>query len=155
MFSRTCDVCLYKKAVSQLRERLTHCETIENLLAVCLYDNCTVVKISLLLLSLLSQDVTVISMLTLNFSCSSKRETLFCSGFSFNFWHFFIVLIINNVWQRIYQGVTHFFYSSLLAAANFSARPENGLLGLGPSASAAFLLSALAIASAASLSRLC
>ena len=59
------------------------------------------------------------------------------------------------MWQRIYQGVTHFFYSSLLAAASFSASPANGLLGLGPSVSAAFLLSAFALASAASLSRLC
>ena len=91
---------------------LTESETIEHLLAVCLHDNRAVIKISLLLLRLLSQNVTVISVLTLDLACSSKRETLLCSGLSFNFWHFFMYLIINNVWQRIYQGVTHFFFCS-------------------------------------------
>ena len=80
------------------------------MLTVCLHDNRAVVKISLLLLRLLSQNVTVISVLTLDFACSSKRETLLCSGLCFNFWHFFMYLIINNVWQRIYQGVTHFYF---------------------------------------------
>ena len=53
---------------------LTECETIEHLLAVCLHDNRAVVKISLLLLRLLSQDVTVISVLTLDLAGSSKRN---------------------------------------------------------------------------------
>ena len=91
---------------------LTKCETIEHLLTVCLHDNRAVVKISLLFLRLLGQDVTVIRMLTLDFACSSKRETLFGCACCFNFWHFFVYLIfINNVWQRIYQGVTHFFFT--------------------------------------------
>ena len=45
-------------------------------------------------------------------------------------------------------------YSSSLAAS-FSAKPANGLFGLGPSASSRALASAFACASAASLSRLC
>ncbi len=70
---------------------LAECETIKHLFAICLYDKCAVNEISLLLLSLLGQDVTVISVLTLNLSCTSKLETLLCSGLSFNFWHFCFV----------------------------------------------------------------
>ena len=85
--------------------KLTECEAVKHLLTVSLYDNRAVVEISLLLLRLLRQNVTVISVLTLDLACSSKRETLLCSGLSFNFWHFFVCLIINNVWQRIYQAL--------------------------------------------------
>ena len=45
-------------------------------------------KISFLLFSLLSQDVTVISMFSLNFTRSGKSESFFGTGVSFNFWHF-------------------------------------------------------------------
>ena len=61
---------------SQTEFRLTKNEEVKNLLAVCLNDNCAVVEISLLLLGLLSQNVTVVSVLTLNLSCASKLETL-------------------------------------------------------------------------------
>jgi hypothetical protein len=80
--------------LAQNGKDLTECETFANLLTISLYDNRAVVEISLLLLSLLCQDVTVISVVTLNLSCSSKDKALFGSAFGFNFWHFFIVLII-------------------------------------------------------------
>ena len=47
-------------------------------------------KISLLLLGLLSQDVTVISVVTLNLSCSGEGKTLLCTGVGFLFWHCFV-----------------------------------------------------------------
>ena len=68
---------------------LTECETIEHLLAVCLHDNRAVVKISLLLLRLLSQNVTVISVMTLDLTSSSETESLLRTGLCFYFWHFF------------------------------------------------------------------
>jgi hypothetical protein len=70
-----------------------------------------VVEISLLLLGLLSQNVTVVSVLTLDLSCASELETLLGSGFSFYFWHFFVVFsYLIKWWQRIYQDVTHLVY---------------------------------------------
>lgn len=89
----------------------TESEAFAYLSAVCFHYNCLMNKISLLLLSLLCQDMTVISVLSLDLSCSGKLETLLCCGFCFNFWHFFCFLIISNLWQRIYQDVTHIPFS--------------------------------------------
>ena len=58
---------------------LTKNQQVEHLLAVCLHDNCAVIKISLLFFCLLCQNVTVISVLTLDLSCAGKLETLFGS----------------------------------------------------------------------------
>jgi hypothetical protein len=45
------------------------------------------IEIPLLLFSLLRKDVTVISMFSLDFSRSGKRETLFGTGVGFKFCH--------------------------------------------------------------------
>ena len=69
---------------------LSEAKLLTNHLAVSLHDDSAVVEISLLLLCLLCQDVTVVSVLTLDFSGTSKSETLLSSGLGFNFWHFFV-----------------------------------------------------------------
>ena len=47
-----------------------------------------VAEITLLFLSLFGQDMTVISVLTLDLTCAGESKTLLCSGISFHFWHF-------------------------------------------------------------------
>ena len=46
-------------------------------------------KITLLLLCLLSQNVTVVSMCSLNLTCTGETESLLRSGICLYFWHFF------------------------------------------------------------------
>ena len=72
--------------------KLTKAEQVANLLQVwTIYESLTE-EVSLLLLCFLSQNVTVVSMISFYFSCSGKRESLFCTGVSLNFWHFFVCL---------------------------------------------------------------
>ena len=55
---------------------LTEVEELTNLLCVgAVYESC-VVKISLALFALLSQDVTVIGVFSLNLPCAGEREAL-------------------------------------------------------------------------------
>ncbi len=54
-----------------------------------------VYQVLLLLFSFLRQDVAVISMFSLDFSCSGKSESFFRTGISFNLWHLIKFLIIN------------------------------------------------------------
>ena len=54
-------------------------------------------KVSFLLCSLFSQNMTVESVLSLDFTCSGKSESFFGTGVSFNFWHFVNYLIINVI----------------------------------------------------------
>ena len=51
-------------------------------------NKCEMVKISLLLLGLLGEDVAVVSVLPLDFSRSGKRETLFGTGVGLKLCHF-------------------------------------------------------------------
>ena len=46
-----------------------------------------IAEVTLLFFSLFGQDVTVISVLTLNLTCAGEGETLLRSGISFHFWH--------------------------------------------------------------------
>ena len=58
-------------------------------------------QVAFLLFSLLRQNVTFVSVLTLDFTGSGKRETLFCTGVRFYLWHFVIkYLIVNNSSDR-------------------------------------------------------
>ena len=50
-------------------------------------NNARVAEIALLLCSLFGQDVTVISVLTLDLTCAGERKTLLCSGICFHLWH--------------------------------------------------------------------
>ena len=59
-------------------------------LEVVLLDECEVIKISLAFLGLLGEDVAVVSVLPLDFSCSGKRETLFGTGDGLKLCHCFV-----------------------------------------------------------------
>jgi hypothetical protein len=48
-------------------------------------------QVSLLLLCFLSQNVTVVSVMTLDLTGSGKAESLLCTGVCLNFWHFFVI----------------------------------------------------------------
>ena len=50
------------------------------------YQSC-VVEVALALLRLFGQDVAVVGMLSFDFACSSKGETLLAGGIGLNLWH--------------------------------------------------------------------
>ena len=72
--------------------RLTEAKEFTNLTAVCAIDNSYVVEVTLLLLSLLSQNVTVVSVMSFNLTSTSESKSFFSTGICLNFWHCFIVL---------------------------------------------------------------
>ena len=59
------------------------------MLHVTLVDDGLMNQITLLFLGLLGQNVTVISVMTLDLTCSGEAETLLGSGVCLYFWHFF------------------------------------------------------------------
>ena len=65
--------------------RLTHAEEFANLLHVRAVNEGHMVKVALLLLGLLGQNVTVISVVTLNLTGYSERKTLLCTRISLYF----------------------------------------------------------------------
>ena len=67
--------------------RLTHAEEFTNLLYVGTVHDGHVVEVALLLLGLLGQNVTVVSVMTLNLTGSGERETLLRAGISLYFRH--------------------------------------------------------------------
>ncbi len=67
--------------------RLTHAEEFANLLHVRAVNEGHMVKVALLLLGLLGQNVTVISVVTLNLTGSGERKTLLCTRISLYFRH--------------------------------------------------------------------
>src|SRR5574344_1293035 len=88
-------------------------------------------KIPFLFFRLLSQNVTVIRMLSFNFTCSGKSKSFFRTGVSLNFWHLvkLFFLIINIV-------VTHYTnrrYSlfSISFSAGFTAGVADGTTFFG------------------------
>ena len=62
--------------------RLTHAEEFANLVHVRAVNEGHRVKVALLLLGLLGQNVTVISVVTLNLTGSGERKTLLCTRMS-------------------------------------------------------------------------
>lgn len=60
-----------------------------NPLDIILVDKGEVVKIPFLLLGLLGENVAVISVFSLDFSRSGKREALFCTGVGLKLCHLF------------------------------------------------------------------
>jgi len=60
-------------------------------------NNRNMSEVAFLLFSLLRENVTFVSVLTLDFTSSGKRKTLFGTGVSFYLWHFLkLNLVINN-----------------------------------------------------------
>ena len=68
---------------------LTKTQQVLNLLNVCYVNESVVNEVSLLLLCFLSQNVTVVSMMSLDLTCSGEAETLLSTGVCLYFWHFF------------------------------------------------------------------
>jgi hypothetical protein len=67
---------------------LFHPKQVFHAVFVCFVNQTCVRKISLLLFSLLRQNVTFVCMLSLDFSWSGKGEPLLGTGISLHFWHF-------------------------------------------------------------------
>ena len=63
-------------------------------------------QVAFLLFSLLRQNVTLVSVLTLDFTGSGKRETLFCTGVRFYLWHFKNCLIVNKYVRQAAVALT-------------------------------------------------
>ena len=57
---------------------------------------CYVIEVTLLLLCLLRQDVTVVSVVSLDLSRSGQGETLFSAGIRFYLWHFVLIYVVNR-----------------------------------------------------------
>ena len=74
--------------------KLTEAEQFAYLLHIGAIHDGIVYQVSLLLLRLLRQNVTVISMLSFNLTCSGKSESFFSTGISLNFWHFLLFLLV-------------------------------------------------------------
>ena len=72
---------------------LTEAEEFAYLAYVGAVNDGYVVKVELLLLSLLGEDVTVVSVTSFDLTCSSERETLLSTRISLYFWHFLCCLI--------------------------------------------------------------
>lgn len=68
--------------------KLTHAKELAYFLFVNLGNEASLTEITLLLLSLLRQDVTVEGVLTLDLTGSGERETLLCTRISLYFRHF-------------------------------------------------------------------
>ena len=58
---------------------------------VCLVDNRRAREVTFLLLGLLGQDVTLVSVFSLNFPGASERESLLGARICLNFWHFCVI----------------------------------------------------------------
>ncbi len=68
--------------------RLFQCEQCFDAVHVRFVNKTGLCEISLLLFGLLRQNMTLVRMLPLDFSCSGKGEPLFGTGISLHFWHF-------------------------------------------------------------------
>ena len=67
-------------------------EQVAHLFEVGLVDHRCGNQISLLFLCLLSQNVTVVSVISLDLTSTGKAESLLSTGVCLNFWHFFCYL---------------------------------------------------------------
>ena len=72
---------------------LTEAEEFAYLTNVGAVNESSVVEVALLLLGLLGQNVTVVSVMSFDLTCSGENETLLCTRISLYFWHFLLNLI--------------------------------------------------------------
>ena len=68
---------------------LAETQQVANLLHVGLVNDRVALQIALLLLGLLRQDVAVVSVMSLNLTCSGEGKSFLCTGVCLYFWHFF------------------------------------------------------------------
>jgi len=71
---------------------LTQTKQLAYLTAVCAVNDGHVVEVALLLLRLLRENVTVVSVASFDLTRSGEHETLLCAGISLYFWHFLLFL---------------------------------------------------------------
>ena len=71
---------------------LSEVQKVAYLFHVGLDDDSRMVEVSLLLLRLLRENVTVISVLSFQLSCSGELEAFLRAGICLNFWHFLFVV---------------------------------------------------------------
>ena len=71
-------------------ENLTEAEEFAYLTLVRAVYEGNVVKVALLLFRFLRQNVRVVSVMSLDLTCSGELETLFCAGVRLYFWHFLL-----------------------------------------------------------------
>ena len=69
---------------------LTEEEEFAHLTAIGCYNQISVLQVTLLFLLLLGQDVTVISVMTLDLTRSGEHKALLSTGIRLYFWHFFV-----------------------------------------------------------------
>lgn len=69
---------------------LTHAEELAHFFLVDLSDEASLAEVTLLLLCLLRQDMTVEGVLTLDLTGSGERKALLCTRISLYFRHFFV-----------------------------------------------------------------
>ena len=85
-----CEIEKFRVALLQCNsdKRLAEAEEFTNLTRVSTVNDSYMVEVTLLLLSLLSQNVTVVSVMSFNLTCSGELESLLCTRVCLNFWHF-------------------------------------------------------------------
>lgn len=66
---------------------LLHCEKLANSLDIGALHDCGVVQHTFALFALLGENVAVVSVFSLDFSCSGESESLLTAGISLYLWH--------------------------------------------------------------------
>lgn len=67
---------------------LLHGEKLANGMRICLLNNGCVVKHTFALFAFLGENVAVVSVFSLDFSCSGESKSLLATGISLYLWHF-------------------------------------------------------------------
>ena len=85
---------------------LTEAEQVANLLHIRTIHQGLVYQVAFLLLCFLSQNVTVVSVMSFDLTGSGETESLLCAGICLYFWHFFVVYLLfiygGNAYTRRY-----------------------------------------------------
>ena len=79
-----------RDALVLIVENLTEAEEFAYLTLVRAVNEGNVVEVALLLFRFLRQNVRVVSVMSLDLTCSGELETLFCAGVRLYFWHFLL-----------------------------------------------------------------
>ena len=79
-----------RDALLLIVENLTEAEEFAYLTLVRAVNEGNVVEVALLLFRFLRQNVRVVSVMSLDLTCSGELETLFCAGVRLYFWHFLL-----------------------------------------------------------------
>ena len=99
---------------------LAEAEQIAYLLEIRLVNESLVNQITFLFLCFLSQDVTVVSMMSLDLTCTGETESLLRTGIRFYFWHCFLLFNCYYIAAATHiPGVTHLFLLKSLSIEHY------------------------------------